>query len=224
MSETNNSNYNTSLISAQLQQTAETAWELAEAAWKLTLWATGIAKQAEQGVELLKRAPGGIDEQNKKGYTQLHKAVNSEHFELAGALLEQGANPNIESNAGYTALHAAILLDSVQLVKLLLDSGKVDIEKRDRRGYTPLCIAVRFGHIEIARILLEKGACPNAISPSGLSVLHHAVYFRNLELVTPIVDGGADIRARTNLGLSAIEIATCLQLEDIFKYLKSKLD
>jgi len=114
-------------------------------------------------------------------------AVENGHFELAGALLKAGANPN-ERPAGFTPLHAITWvrkpirgdgdppphgsgsIDSLEIVRQLvayggdinarLEKGTSGRGKFTTTGSTPFLMAARNCDLPLMRLLLELGADP----------------------------------------------------------------
>jgi len=88
-------------------------------------------------------------EENKYGYTVLHKAViygNSFYFDRI-----LGKNPDLtirESTYSRTALHEAILLGRTDMAKKLIDK-KADLSIEDKLGFTAIDYAIRQGNNEI---------------------------------------------------------------------------
>ncbi len=61
-------------------------------------------------------------------------------IEMAGMLLDAGANINAANNNGQTALHAAARMDMKDFVRFIGEHG-ANLEAKDRTGSTPLDIA-----------------------------------------------------------------------------------
>ena len=134
-----------------------------------------------------------------RGSSALVLAVGSGHFELAGALLDAGADPNSAAQ-GWTALHhltwirkpgtgsndpapyGSGSMDSLTLVKKLKAHG-ADLNARVTRrpnvgvtalnfiGATPFFMAARGGDTELMRLLVELGADPLLPNEDGTTPL-----------------------------------------------------
>lgn len=130
------------------------------------------------------------------GASALAVAVTNAHFELAGLLLDRGANPNADGQ-GWTPLHQLAWtrrppiqhglppavpsgnMSSLELAKKLLAHGanpdaRMTSEPNDgarnilnRIGSTPLLQAAKLGDIEYVRLLLEHGADPSITTEEG---------------------------------------------------------
>lgn len=126
-------------------------------------------------------------------------------------LLQQGIGPNVEID-GWGALHYASLHGMPQVVKSLLAAG-ADVNQRcSCRGYgdggwNPLLLSLRnfdnssFSHnnklIEaVFDLLLEHGADVNAVSDDGRTALMWAIENANENIVTRLIEKGADIEAK----------------------------
>jgi len=57
------------------------------------------------------------------------------------------------------------------------------------------------------RELLKAGANPSYIDKNGFSLLHLAAMFNRLDMVIALVKLGADLKAKTPAGETAIELA-----------------
>lgn len=85
--------------------------------------------------------------------TALHMAANKGLVEMAGWLLDKGADPNAKGGQMVcTALHMAAGAAKRDVVELLLERG-ADIAATDRNGYTPLDVANGTGAFEIVALL-----------------------------------------------------------------------
>lgn len=89
-------------------------------------------------------------------------------------------------------LWGAALEDDLPKVQSLLNKGTPP-SIRDSSGYTPLHYAVRQSSEALIVALLEKGADPNAQTPSGLtSPLHRAAARGRTKIVKLLLDYGGD--------------------------------
>ena len=144
-------------------------------------------------------AAGSSERPATRGSSALVLAVGSAHFELAGALLDAGADPNAAAQ-GWTALHHITWIrkpgtgsndpapygsgnmDSLTLVRKLKAHG-ADINARVTRrpnagvtalnfiGATPFFMAARGGDTELMKLLLELGADPSLPNEDGTTPL-----------------------------------------------------
>ena len=134
------------------------------------------------------------------GTSALVLAVINAHYELAGLLLERGANPNADGQ-GWTALHqiawsrrhnagfnlpgpvATGSLDSLDLVRTLAQRGanvnaRMTKEPRDgnrnmlnRLGSTAFVMAAKNDDVPLMRALLDVGADPSLTTARGTTAL-----------------------------------------------------
>ncbi|XP_064232126.1 ankyrin repeat domain-containing protein 31 isoform X2 [Aotus nancymaae] len=103
---------------------------------------------------------GGINKRNARGKSRLHLAARRGNLSLVKALIESGADVNLNDNAGWTPLHEASSKGSVDIIVELLKAGaNVNCENID--GILPLHDAVANNHLKAAEILLQNGANPN---------------------------------------------------------------
>ena len=77
---------------------------------------------------------------NSKDGTPLMAAAVKGHIEIAKALVEAGADPNLTDANGATALHYAVLFNNQELATLLMDANASAFMKNDG-GQSPLDFA-----------------------------------------------------------------------------------
>ncbi|XP_072309598.1 KN motif and ankyrin repeat domains 1-like [Eucyclogobius newberryi] len=107
---------------------------------------------------------------SQAGQTALMLAVSHGSLEMVQALLEQGAEVNLQDDEGSTALMCASEHGHIEIVKLLLQQPNCDATLTDSDESTALSIALESGHKEIAMLLYAhanffKGNSGTSVSP-----------------------------------------------------------
>lgn len=138
------------------------------------------------------------------GTTLLMRAISTENYKAVEFLLQNGANPNIVAKVGGTALFDAV------------SHSWKDVTANENPRFV--------------KIMLEYGADPNipycapeakgTISPieCGTSPLMHATQ-RGFEKVKLLVEAGAEIDYKTELGTTAAIEALMMKKADVAHYL-----
>lgn len=130
---------------------------------------------------LAQRSVGATDRSPQHGGTALHAATSSEVVRI---LIAAGAQPNATMDDGRTALHFAAALRDVAHVRLLIQVG-VSVTLYTKHD------SLQFG----------------LLIPANSSALHVAVASnRGLDIVSALVDAGADVRQVNRLGLSPCDL------------------
>jgi uncharacterized protein len=126
------------------------------------------------------------------GETPLMAAALRGHVAIVSALLEGGADPNLQENsAGQTALMWALSQRHSAVVGVLV-SHRADVNLASKSGSTPLMFAAQ-GSLESARTLLAAGARQNDVQPdTGQTALIIASTMGNTDIVALLLDNGAD--------------------------------
>jgi len=131
------------------------------------------------------------------GATALHWAAYLDDGESADLLIRSGANVNKANDVGMTPLMLACTNGSPGMVARLL-RAKANPKIRLESGETPLMAAARAGSAESVRQLLIAGADPNAKEVwRDQTALMWAVAEMHPGVVQALIEGGADIQART---------------------------
>jgi hypothetical protein len=136
----------------------------------------------------------------------LHQAILRNRTEIALALLEAGADPNLPDRSQRTPLHLAVERNNVALVEALL-ARKARPNERDKIGWTPLHHAAAKDRVEIARALLKGGADPMTLSERGGTPLHEAAASGGAEMIKLLLDHHVDPTVVSKLGVTAFDIA-----------------
>ncbi|NBX72517.1 DEAD/DEAH box helicase, partial [bacterium] len=122
------------------------------------------------------------------------------------ALLNSGANINLQNNDGWAALMAAALNGHLAVVQALLNSG-ANINLQNKDGLTPLMAAAKNCHLPIVQALLSQGANTNLQDKDGLTPLMAAAKNGHLPIVKELLSKGADANLQDNQGCTALSHA-----------------
>lgn len=166
-------------------------------------------------VAMLLDAGADSNAQTNSGRTALMLTVSKGYREIVTLLLDRGADSNAQDKNGSTALHGA---RDKEIIRLLLNKG-ANISARNKLGDTALMTAVWAGYEEAAAMLLDAGSDICATNVHGDTVMIRAVGqlmygdgCRKNEVVALLLGrlgSNANIHAKNNSGLNALEIASC---------------
>jgi len=106
---------------------------------------------------------------------------------------------------GYSLLHAFAKRGRTTIVEFIIDKG-ADPNARDNFKLTPLLRAVMEGHVEMAQFLISNGADIEATF-EGNTALIEATLQNNNALVKLLIEGGANMEAKTKDGHTALHVA-----------------
>nr|XP_056721279.1 rabankyrin-5 [Euleptes europaea] len=209
------------------------------------------------GICLLQRAAGAgneaaalflathgakVNHRNKWGETPLHTACRNGLANLTAELLQQGANPNIQTEKAVpaqkgatvpstadniylqTPLHMAIAYNHPDVVSVILEQKAnalhatnnlqiiPDFSLKDSRDQTVLGLALWTGMHIIAAQLLGSGASINDTMSDGQTLLHMAIQRQDSKSALFLLEHQADINIRTQDGETALQLAIKNQL------------
>jgi ankyrin repeat protein len=159
---------------------------------------------------------------------------SSSYVELIKMLLQLGANPNARlakrvwfrnlpsdqtwvDPVGATPFWRAALAADVQLMRLLVNGG-ADPKLPTFEGVTPLMVAAGLGwapnysrtapdRMEAVKYCLELGLDVNAASRKGYTALHGTAFLGNNELISLLVQRGADATAVAKDNNTVVDMA-----------------
>lgn len=158
---------------------------------------------------LLEARPDLVRAANERGYTPLHIAAFEGRLNVAGLLLEKGAELEAKNPTGFTPLFLAVLGKRLDVVRFLLDKG-ADPNAPTRFQTTPLFTAAESGNVEVIRLLVERGATASHVSPLFGSPLHRAAYMDFPEAARALLDAGAGLEAQDQRGQTPLHQAAQL--------------
>lgn len=160
-----------------------------------------------------------VDVGDNEGTTPLGGAVIHGHTEIAQLLIDRGARIDATDVNGETPLHWAVYNGRTELARMFIGFG-ADINARKTNGSTPLHGAAFYDHPECVRLLLDNGADAD-VRTSGLytPLLSAAAGQGGLEVVTMLVEAGADVYDRNDQGENAVMLAARAGKADVVEYL-----
>ncbi len=169
---------------------------------------------------LTAKADTGIG--NPDGDTPLHFAARSGDTGSMKLLLSRGAKPGSRDRFGYTPLHAAARSGCLDCARLLLAKGRAVVNLHPKGGYTALYYAVSRKHTDVARLLLADGADANIPGPHGVTPLHLAANYGDMDMVRLLVEKGkARVNTRAEMGLTPLGAAREQGHQAVVAYLRS---
>ena len=146
---------------------------------------------------------------NQEGSTALHCALQHRHTDVVRALIDAGADIEAKDRCTERSpLLKASISGNAANVNLLVRAG-ASVHVTDVTGRTGLIHASALGHTDTVRTLLcmPEVEVDKAESSTGCTALHHAVNSKRAEVLEVLIDAGADIEAKDDMGHSPLHSA-----------------
>jgi ankyrin repeat protein len=148
-----------------------------------------------------------IDELDAGGRTALAWAAATGHLEVARALLDAGANPNLTGQDEVSPLMLAAENGAPELVTALLERG-ARANAADAHARTALMYAARANRAEAISVLLRRGAALEARCELGMTALHYAAEnCECIDAVQRLLAARGDVDLPDMRGASALMLA-----------------
>ena len=141
---------------------------------------------------------------HRYGQTPLHLAAREGSYDVAGLLIDRGANVDARDRAedgteDWSVLHYAVWFGALDVTRLLVERG-AEVEARNLAGATPLALAAEKNAREAARLLIEHGAAVDAVQDDRRTPLHVAAEHDAAEVAELLIANGADVWAWSGSG------------------------
>lgn len=155
--------------------------------------------------------------------TPLFYAVEKCHLEITKYLLESGANPNSKNIMGETVAFTAARskLDSHEILKLLVEKdADLEIKNNVKRG----CINAAIQTLDSSRVkfILKLGVGNlNFNDAYDNSPLHYAIEKDYIEMISDLIEHGADVNFRDSSGRTSFTTALFRQNTSVLELLLS---
>lgn len=111
----------------------------------------------------------------------IYQPIMDGNNEICFALLDAGADPNIEFPRGLFPIYVAAELGNLALVKKLLECG-AEIDKLTPNGNTALRNAAEEGHYRVVEYLLDNGADADSVNRAGLTIADAAEHYGHFDI------------------------------------------
>jgi hypothetical protein len=161
----------------------------------------------EVKVRVMMRARINVRDKAYDGLSPLHAAVQNGNVEIARYLLQNGAKVNIRDFQKRTPIMMMDEDASIEMARLLISYGSklklVDKEKNNALHH----LAENGVEPEIVRYLISSGIDVNAVNKEGRTPLMIAAYNSRSEVVTTLLESGANPSSTTRDGKSAWDLA-----------------
>jgi ankyrin repeat protein len=125
-----------------------------------------------------------------------------------------------ETLQGRSLAYAAFCNDTVSVAKL--SENRVSTKFQTSRGMTALIIAANRGNADTVRCLLDHGALVNGYDYELLTPLHWSAALDHGLIVDILLEKGADLEAREELGQTPLHLAASAGHRDVVKLLIEK--
>ncbi|MGS0740558.1 ankyrin repeat domain-containing protein [Glaciimonas sp. GG7] len=158
--------------------------------------------------------------ESKRGDTGLIAALREDAMQSFNVLINTpGVDLNARARNGDTALMIAAYKNNVVAVKALLDKEAGP----NTTGWTALHYAAAVGNNEIVQLLLDASAYIDAGSPNQTTPIMMAARAGKILTVKLLLDEGADVTLKNDVGMTAIDFAKQFEHQDIVDGLTHRL-
>jgi ankyrin repeat protein len=130
----------------------------------------------------------------KEARLELATAAREGRAEPVGALLQRGAQVNVQDPSGTTPLMAAAANGHVEIVRMLIAAG-ADVNAGNNLGRTALMSAAGNRYAEIVCELIKARAEVNAKDTMGRTALMLAASGGQTDITQALIQAGADVNA-----------------------------
>ncbi|MBS7807371.1 ankyrin repeat domain-containing protein [Variovorax sp. PCZ-1] len=177
-------------------------------------------------------------------YEDFFSAIKRDDANAVQSLLQRGFDPNTRDPKNFHGLFIALREPSPKVAQILIKAPKIDLNPITADGETPLMMAVFRGQTELAIAMIDKGADVNkpgwaplhyaatagnvqlikillenhayidAESPNKTTPLMMAAHYGTSGAVKLLLEEGADVSLKNELGLTAIDFAQQAKKQD----------
>jgi hypothetical protein len=163
---------------------------------------------------------GGWDQPAQAKNSKLYQTTERGLIDDVKRLLEQGYDPDEKNRLGWTPFLLSVANGDSELVGTFLEYG-ADVNVKNSLGRTGIHFVCKYGFLEIGRKLIAADANVNLKDTGHNGIpLHMASQNGFAELVSLLLDNGADVDAKDFYGKTALEYAQEHGFGEISKILR----
>ena len=163
--------------------------------------------QDQQQIRALLNQHIDVNLRSEDGSTALLWAAHWNDLATAGLLIRAGADANAANDLRMTPLSQACTNGSAPFIELLLNAG-ANPNTPIATGETPLMTCARTGAADAVALLLAHGADVNGTEPTqNQTALMWAAAEQHPNVLRSLIGAGADLRAHTKRGFTALHFA-----------------
>ena len=171
-----------------------------------------------------------INAENNDEETILHLAAGAQkpNIELVKHLLEsKGIKQKLEAKEknGCTAMHISAFNGNLEILKELINQcADINAKNNDEETILHLASRTEKPNIELVKHLLESKEIKQKLeakAKDGLTAMHLAAFYGNLEILEELIKQGADINAENNAKETILHLAAGAQKpsKELIKYI-----
>ncbi|PPL00330.1 Ankyrin repeat-containing protein [Parapedobacter indicus] len=153
----------------------------------------------------------------------IHEAAAAAQLEQVQAMIEDHPDLiDVISDHGFTPLGLSTHFGNEDVVRYLL-AKHADPNIQSQNGYNvyPLHAAIGANFDGIAKMLIEAGAEVNVLQTSRTSPLHLAAQNGNIDLIILLLENGARVEIKNDMGKTASDLAAEKRHVEIAEILKT---
>lgn len=197
-SKSNNEKINSLAITSEIIKPSDELLSLLEKNKKKTGVAEIIELINEGGINASSKTEINIgDVTHYPNSTPLMIASSYGHYDMAKALIDNGALVNLRADDGFNALMEAVRTGNIEIAKLLIEHNS-DINIKNKDGKNMIMIACEKGNEEMFNLLIENNADINEKSSWGASALIYASEKGNINIMQYLIDNGIDVNGKAD--------------------------
>ena len=143
-----------------------------------------------------------LEKKNRAGLLPIDMAFYSEDFQFFNNVRERKLI-HLENVVKENIIGRALRDEKIIILKSLIEMKQIDPFKKIRRGLSVLSIAVNKRNLAFIKWMVEYQNCPvDYMLPDGYTLLNAAVFKGDFELVTYLVEKGANVNKQSKFNTS----------------------
>lgn len=111
---------------------------------------------------------------------------------------------------------------SLEAIEMLIDAG-VDIAQLNHEGLSAIDVAIKYKRLDVLKFCHSKGMdLSQSKRKSGITPLILAASFSDMQIVSYLIENGADIDGADNYGMRAVDYAKRMGQKKMLEFLEAQ--